>query len=70
MSKVQSELVEISKLNGDFKKNYGRLLGALLYLHSISAARGRSFVWGGLLVALISSATAFLEKRGLSWLRF
>jgi hypothetical protein len=36
-----SELVEISKLNGDFKKNYGKLIGAYLYLRSVSAARGR-----------------------------
>ena len=42
MSNPCSELVEISKLNGDFKKNYGKLIGAYLYLHSISAARGRS----------------------------
>jgi hypothetical protein len=42
MSNPCSELVEISKLNGDFKKNDGRLIGAYLYLHSISAARGRS----------------------------
>ena len=43
-----SELVEISRLNGDFERNYGRLLGAYLYLCSISATRGRSFLWGGL----------------------
>jgi hypothetical protein len=43
MSAQFSELVEISKLNGDFKKNYGMLIGAYLYLRSISAARGRSF---------------------------
>ena len=35
-----SELVEISKLNGDFKRNYGKLLGAILYLRFVSAARG------------------------------
>lgn len=43
MSAQFSELVEISKLNGDFKKNYGTLIGAYLYLRSISAVRGRSF---------------------------
>jgi hypothetical protein len=31
MPQRSSELVEISKLNGDFKKNYGKLLGAFLY---------------------------------------
>jgi hypothetical protein len=35
MSAKLSELVEISKLNGDFKKNYGRLIGGYLYLRSI-----------------------------------
>ena len=42
MSEQSSELVKISKLNGDFRKNYGRLIGAFLYLRSVSAARGRS----------------------------
>jgi hypothetical protein len=49
MSNLSSELVEISKLNGDFKKNYGRLIGAYLYLRSINAARGRSFFWTGVI---------------------
>jgi hypothetical protein len=44
MSDQSSELVEISKLNGDFRKNYGKLIGAYLYLRSISAARGRSIL--------------------------
>jgi hypothetical protein len=38
MSDPSSELVEISKLNGDFKRNYGKLIGAYLYLRSVSAA--------------------------------
>jgi hypothetical protein len=29
MSDQISELVEISKLNGDFQRNYGKLIGAL-----------------------------------------
>jgi hypothetical protein len=36
-------LVEIAKRNGDFRKNYGVLVGAILYLRSISAARPRLF---------------------------
>jgi len=63
MFEPTSELVEISKLNGDFKRNYGRLIGALLYLYSISAARSRSFGW----FALASAAAMWLEKQGLSW---
>jgi hypothetical protein len=45
MADVPSELVEISKLNGDFKRNYGTFVGAFLYLRSISTARSRSFLW-------------------------
>lgn len=52
MSDPSSELVEISKLNGDFRKNYGKLIGAFLYLRSISAARGRSVLWNMLAVAI------------------
>ena len=62
-----SELVEISKLNGDFKKNYGKLIGAYLYLGSISAARGRSFFWTGLISTVCPAALAWLAC-GLSWL--
>jgi hypothetical protein len=65
MSERSSELVEISKLNGDFRKNYGKLLGAYLYLRSVSAARGRSLFWSGL-IALALSALALVSKLG--WL--
>lgn len=64
-----SELVEISKLNGDFKRNYGKLLGAFLYLCSISAARGRSVLWGGLSLAALSTGLTWLEHHAPSWLR-
>ena len=65
MTDYRSELVEISKLNGDFERNYGKLLGAYLYLRSISAARGRSLVWSGLLLAICSVGAAWLRQRGL-----
>ena len=42
---THSDLVEIAKRNGDFKKNYGVLVGATLYLRSISAARPGLFWW-------------------------
>ena len=66
MSEHSSELVEISKLNGDFRRNYGKLIGAYLYLRSISAARGRSLLWLALIVAAFS-ALPLLGK--LEWLR-
>ena len=68
MSAKSSELVEISKLNGDFKKNYGMLIGAYLYLRSISAARGRSFFWTGLISIAWSVALAWSGKHGLACL--
>jgi hypothetical protein len=61
MSEPIFELVEISKLNGDFKRNYGKLIGALIYVYSISVARGRSLLWSSLLLALVSA--------GVTWLR-
>jgi hypothetical protein len=63
-----SELSKIAKLNGDFRKNYGVLLGAFLYLRSISAARRRSWYWTGLLSVACSASLAWLGKHGLSWL--
>ena len=66
MSDQSSELVEISKLNGDFKRNYGKLLGAILYLRSVSAARGRSWLCAGLASAAASFVLAWLARHGWS----
>jgi hypothetical protein len=68
MSDPSSELVEISKLNGDFKRNYGRLIGAYLYLRSVSAVRGRSYLWRGLLFVVFSTGLTWLQRHGFSWL--
>ncbi|MCP3388867.1 hypothetical protein NLM27_08765 [Bradyrhizobium sp. CCGB12] len=65
---VSSDLSKIAKLNGDFRKNYGPLLGAFLYLRSISAARGRSWFWAGLASVASSAGLAWLWKHGLGWL--
>jgi hypothetical protein len=48
-----SDLVEIAKRNGDFRKNYGVLVGAILYLRSISAARPRLFRWQALITSIV-----------------
>jgi len=61
-----SDLVEIAKRNGDFKKNYGTLVGAYLYLRSIRVARGRCFLWPGLIAVTLSAALTWLDKH--SWL--
>jgi hypothetical protein len=63
MSITSSELSAIAKLNGDFRRNYGKLIGAYLYLRSISAARSRSFVWSGCSFALLSTCATWLEHR-------
>ena len=68
MSAQFSEFVEI-KLNGDFKKNYGILIGAYLFLRAISAVRGRSFFWTGLISIAWSAALAWLGKYGLACVR-
>lgn len=62
MSASPSELVALAKLNGDFRKNYGRLIGAVLYLRSISAAGGRFPFWSALWAALASAGLTWLEK--------
>jgi hypothetical protein len=61
-----SDLVEIARRNGDFKRNYGTFIGAFLYLRSLSAARGRSFYRIGLISAALSAALMWLKQHG--WL--
>ena len=62
-----TELSKIAKLNGEFRRNYGTLLGAFLYLRSISAAR-RASHWGGLVVALATVILTWMAKKyGWAW---
>ncbi len=63
-----SALSKIAKLNGDFRRNYGWILGAFLYLRSISAARGRSWFWAGLASIACSSLFSWITKNWSSWL--
>jgi hypothetical protein len=58
-----SDLVEIAKQNGDFRKNYGPWLGALLYWLSIKATRPRSFLWQGLITVAIGSVGLWIKYR-------
>ena len=69
MSERTSELVAISKLDGDFKRNYGRFIGAYLYLRSISAARRGSFFWAGAISIACSAALTWFQRHGAAWLR-
>lgn len=61
-----AELSKIAKLNGDFRRNYGTLLGAFLYLRSISAAR-RASHWGGLIVAFATAILTWAARFGWPW---
>ena len=65
-TETTSDLVEIAKRNGDFSKNYGKILGALLYLRSISAARRRSVLSSGAIFAAFAAAAAWLQKHCLT----
>jgi hypothetical protein len=49
---THSDLVEITKQNGDFRKNYGVIVGAILYLRSINAARPRLFWWQAVMASI------------------
>ncbi|WP_368507580.1 hypothetical protein [Bradyrhizobium lupini] len=64
---ASSELSKIAQLNGDFKRNYGVLLGAFLYLRSISAARQRSWLWAGLASVICSVVLNWVGKHLSSW---
>lgn len=66
-AEASSELSKIAKLNGEFRRNYGALLGAFLYLRSISAARGRSWLWSGLISIIGSLLLAWIAKHGPPW---
>jgi hypothetical protein len=59
-----SDLVEIAKRNGDFRKNYGPIIGAILYWLSIGATRPRLPWWNALIIALLTVVAGLLEKHG------
>lgn len=63
---ASSELSKIARLNGDFRRNYGTLLGAFLYLRSVSATRGRSWLRGGLFSVVCAAVLGWLSKHGFS----
>jgi hypothetical protein len=66
---AKSDLVEIAKLNGDFPKNYGAILGAILYLCSIFAARRSSFLaWLKFITVILLFALALVQRFG--WVTF
>ncbi|MGY4365434.1 hypothetical protein ACVW1A_001499 [Bradyrhizobium sp. LB1.3] len=61
---TSSELSKIAKLNGDFRKNYGTLIGAILYLRTVSAARRCPWLWSGLISITFSTVLSWLGRHG------
>ncbi|WP_027514870.1 hypothetical protein [Bradyrhizobium sp. WSM1417] len=59
---TSSELSKIAKLNGEFRRNYGALLGAFLGLRSISAPRGRPGFRTRLISIACTAAMPWLGK--------
>jgi hypothetical protein len=66
----RSDLVEIARLNGDFRKNYGKMLGAFLYLRSLRAVRGQALIWSSGLLAAVAAAFTWLQRHGWPSLPF
>jgi hypothetical protein len=57
----RSDFAELVKHNGDFRKNYGLIVGAYLYALSLKAVSGRSFPWISALLTVFAA--------GLGWLK-
>lgn len=66
MSKTanNSAVIEIVRRNGDFRKNYGLIIGGYLYLRSIHAVSGRSLPWGSFVAITATLLTAWIRKYG------
>lgn len=62
LGQQHSDFVEIARRNGDFQRNYGTLLGAFLYLRSLSAVRGRPITWMGLVFGLVVAAFPWIMR--------
>ena len=61
---AQSDFVEVVKRNGDFRKNYGLLIGACLYPLSLRTVSGRSLPLAGWLLAAFAAGLGWLGKHG------
>jgi hypothetical protein len=59
---ASSELSKIAKLNGGFRRNYGTLIGAILYLRTVSAARRSPWLWAGLISIAFSTVLSWLGR--------
>ena len=62
-----SDFVELIRRNGDLRKNYGALIGAFLYLRSLSAVRSRPFSWVALILGIIAAVLPWVAKLYWRW---
>jgi hypothetical protein len=60
---AQSDFMQVVKRDGDFRKNYGLLIGACLYAFSLRAVSGRSFPWTGWLLAAFAAGAALALRK-------
>jgi hypothetical protein len=56
----KSDLVEVVKRNGEFRK-WGWFWGPILYWLSIKATRPRSFLWQGLAAIAVGAAGLWIR---------
>ncbi|WP_316398032.1 hypothetical protein [Bradyrhizobium sp. 33ap4] len=66
-SEKPSDLVELAKQGGEFKKHFGKWWGGFLLLSLANKASGRRpFLWGGLWATIATTAIAVLNKYGVT----
>jgi hypothetical protein len=59
----RSNIEYIVKHNGDFRKNYGLVVGACLYVLTLRAASHRASSWIGAFVATIGAGLFWVWKQ-------
>ena len=57
-----SDLVEVLKRSGSFRKNWGLLFGAFFFNRAINAATGRRPRWWTAGIAVATAAVGFLVR--------
>lgn len=63
----ESDLVEIAKQSGEFKKHYGKWWGGFIQLQFVNAAAGRRpFLWSSL-IGIGTVILGFAVKYGLAY---